>query len=346
MHYGMTELALLCEELLTKPRLGLRDTALRLGKLLASKRETDIQFNNPTDGESYTAQGLAVSPKWAEMCLDDYIRTVCFIRGVDKAITETLAQVSNRPVRILYAGCGPFGTLCVPLMTRYAPVQAQFTFVDIHCESIKSVKSIVANLGLSEHVKQYIQNDIMSLRLNDTNPPDIVVVEVMQSALDKEPQVAAARHLLNQAPNAIMVPIDVSIELSLVNIAQEFQFGSMLEQPERDRVKVGNVFRLNKQSICEWADIDRKLLPAAELTLPDYDKETYQPMLMTRISCSSEDHLGDYDSGLTIPRIHSCLHQALPNSKIQFNYKLGDLPGLISSASNENGLHFKNAGRE
>ena len=67
-------------------------------------------------GETRTKHGLAVSPKMAAMCAEDYMRTIRFIRGTHDAILSIRKESPERPVRILYAGCGPHATLCIPLM--------------------------------------------------------------------------------------------------------------------------------------------------------------------------------------------------------------------------------------
>lgn len=64
-------------------------------------------------GETKTECGVAISPAMAAMCVDDFARTVQFLRGTLAAVADLRSTVIERAVRVLYAGCGPWAALAV-----------------------------------------------------------------------------------------------------------------------------------------------------------------------------------------------------------------------------------------
>lgn len=304
----------------------MRPEVLQLGEILTSSRYTAPRFDNPADGETITSSGLAVSPRWAEMCLDEFLRTIQFCRGVQAAIQQAKALVSDRPIRLLYAGCGPFATLVIPSLALAAPRNVEVTLIDIHDVSLASVQEIMERQGLHGFIRDYVQADAGEYLIDSEANPDIIVMEILQSCLDKEPQVAVSRHLMAQAPDAILVPYNISVSLFLINYAKEFSF--VEQTPSRDRVEVGEVFALNKETIRTWSREESDVLPATTLGVGGYDPEIYVPSFQTLIETAPGIWLHPYDSGLTYPKVHSCLARVMPNSDVQFEYVLGRNPSV------------------
>ena len=151
------------------------------------------------EGETAAADGLAISPTQAAMCAGEFQRTAIFLRGLHDAIAEAVGQQSSRPVRVLYAGSGPYAALAVPLMTIFPPEDVQFTVLDIHPESIASAKSVVRRLGLERSVESFIVADACEYTIPYDGIPDIILSETMSTALEREPQVAIMRHLLGSS---------------------------------------------------------------------------------------------------------------------------------------------------
>ena len=275
--------------------------------------------------KTWTANGLAVSPTMASMCLDDFMRTIQFMRGTHDAIVDLAKTIVDRPVRVLYAGCGPHATLALPLMTLFKCDQVVFTLVDLHSESLQSAKESVERFELSS-VSDYVLGDVGTLELDQS--PDLIVTEVMQASLQKEPQVAVTRHLMRQAPDAVLIPQEVRVRFELVDTAKEFSVTQ--SEPERDRIPLGVVFALNRQVI-DLAEADG-VLPAATITMPDTWEDRYQPMLMTEIQVYRDHLLTDHQSGLTCPRVYP--GDAAPGSALEFVYRLGGCPGLVAKGAN------------
>lgn len=287
-------------------------------------------------GETPTANGLAVSPTMAAMCCDDVARTVTFIRGAQAAIIEARKRLPQRPVSVLYAGCGPYATLAVPLMSVFAAGDVVFTLLDLHRESIESARAVVESLELGGFVAGFEVADAGAYRVREHQPPDVILLEVMQACLEAEPQVAVTRHLLRQAPDAILVPQAVRIECTLVDLAREFDTGAIGENREvmrRDRIPLGPVFVLDRESVRSWQEIADARLPAETVRIPDQMEPRYLPMLFTVITVHGTHVLRDYDSGLSCPRQLAGDDAFGPGDTVRFSYVLGAHPRLVARRS-------------
>ena len=70
------------------------------------------------------------------------------------------------------------------------------TLLDLHRESIESARAIVESLDLDEFVAGFEVVNAGAYRIRQHEPPDVIMLEVMQACLESEPQVAVTRHLL------------------------------------------------------------------------------------------------------------------------------------------------------
>lgn len=244
---------------LNNPAHSLRPEVVEMTSIFAnSKSVRPIPKQNISEGETRTSNGLALSPAMAAMCADDFMRTITFIRGTYAAIVDVRNRFSARPAHILYAGCGPYATLAVPLMAIFTSSEVNFTLLDLHPESIISAKSLIDTLSFSESVINWETGDASSYYVRHGQMPDIILIETMQACLESEPQVAIIRNLLSQAPEAILVPQEVRLDLKLVDPNKEFEFGAIGRNEEhsyRDRLPVGPIFVVNKESINSWKNI-------------------------------------------------------------------------------------------
>lgn len=200
-------------------------------------------------------------------------------------------------------------------MATFSSIEATFTLLDIHAESIASAKSIVDTLGLSESAALFETLDAGSYRVCPDQPPDVILVEIMQACLEWEPQVTITRHLMRQAPHAILVPEEVRVELMLVDHSREFDLTPLEQnqQPtQRDRIPVGSVFVVNRETVSSWNGNLNHRLPASTVQIPDPLEQRNQPMLFTIIRTYKNHVFSGYDSGLTCPRLLSIeVHSSL-----------------------------------
>jgi hypothetical protein len=314
------------------PAHSLRPEVVEMTKILVdSQTNRTARQEDISVGETRTSNGLALSPTMAAMCADDFMRTIKFIRGTHAAIVDLRKRFPDRPVGVLYVGCGPYATLAVPLMAILSSNEATFTFLDVHPESIKSAKSIVDTLGLADSVASFETVDAGSYRVCPDQPPDVILMEIMQACLESEPQVAITRQLLKQAPHAILIPEEVCIELTLVDTSREFDLDGLERNwgtIQRDRIPIASVFVVNRETVKSWDGNCSNRLTASTVLIPDPLEQRYQPMLFTVIRIYKNHVLKDYDSGLTCPRTPSIDGAIKPGDAIQFHYELGSRPRL------------------
>lgn len=309
-----------------RPLTGRAAEVLAMGRILVDAQDEPVGHARSaaqlTEGEQWTAQGLAVSPASALLCVQDVARTVGFLRGIDLAIQDARAAHPGRPVRVLYAGCGPLATLGAPLMAVHGPEAVQFTLVEIHPASARSARSVIASLGLSGALADLVVGDIADLRLDPAALPDVIVMEVMYTTLEGEPQVELTRRLVGQAPDARFVPASITVDLRLIDGARELPGDP---RPPR-HVRLGDVFVVDKEAVAEWAGITDGVLPGARLRLPRAIDPELTPMLCTAIETWGGLTLGDSESTLTAPRRLAV--EAPPGSALTFAYETGAFPGL------------------
>jgi hypothetical protein len=131
--------------------------ATELYSLCSSVAEIDDSSTHPDDlNEIGLPNGNAISPRDAAGCVLDHSRTSKFLRGIHAAILEAQKRFPNTAIEILYAGCGPFAPLAVPLTSRFSPGEIQFTLLDIHRRSLDAAQRIFQAFGLTSFVRDYI----------------------------------------------------------------------------------------------------------------------------------------------------------------------------------------------
>jgi hypothetical protein len=245
--------------------------------------------------------GKALSPWLAAMCVTDSMRTAVYLRGAEQALRE------GGPREVLYAGCGPFAPLALPLMHLHP--EARFTFLDIHPQAIDSVRILTRHFGLTNC--ELVVGDATRY---EAERADVVIVETMQSALAKEPQVAVFHHLSRNG--VTMIPQNVSVEVVLIDGAAETGRAMGRPLPPDARIPLGTVVDL-RSNVFELS-----------VQVPDVPAGRYTVAYFTRIEVFGEHTLDEYQSGLTYPKI---LWELTPRSgeSLVFRYRTGSDPGIV-----------------
>jgi len=198
--------------------------------------------------------GWAISPLDAGRCLLDLRRTAVYLRGVYDAIREAQQRFPGDVIHVLYAGCGPFALLCLPLLPLLAGHAVRFTLLDVHARAIKSVQAIMAALRLEGTNVDCLVCDATHYRNPDYRPLHVVVSETMQRALEKEPQVAI---LMNTAPQlaagGLMVPEMIAVEAVLTNLSRELGGNGVVAEPWNGRIPLGRILEVDRERACAWA---------------------------------------------------------------------------------------------
>ena len=249
------------------------DTLLELADASGDLLGFDTDVNLPT--------GKAISPRDAATCMLDTVRTRKFVRGLRDAVHSAKARFPDTRIDILYAGCGPFATLALPVCNAFDAGEISFTFLDGHEAAIRSVRSIVEKLGFGDHTRDFVVGDATEFSLPGTF--HIVVAEMMQRALDHEPQVAATLHLAKAlVPDGVFIPEEITIDLCLTDLAGEFG-----QEAALDRIGVGRIFNLSKNT--------SKLRPVSVTLPPDVTGRCL--LLATVVRVFRDEVIGERESG-------------------------------------------------
>lgn len=340
-----TDLAAITNALLSAatPPGELRAAAEALGKLLSSLSGVQLD-SSLADDCTYTMlpTGKAIAPREAARCVMDFQRTAKFLRGVEAAILAAQQRFSSRPIEVLYAGCGPFATLAVPLMTRLAPDDVRFTLLDIHRRSLDAAHLLIEQLDLAGFVREYVPGDAGTYQQPADRSMHVLVVETMQSALAKEPQVAVTCNLARQlCPGGLLVPERIAVDAVLLDIRVEVQQMLKLDSAPTDgdsrRVTRGRehlacLFELTADTWREQEHLARSSTstwPPVVARVPDWESDRLGIVtLCTRIQVFDSIELSNYQAGVTYPVMLHELGDVGPGTRIEFKYISGPVPGF------------------
>ena len=236
-------------------------------------------------------QGRALGPLSAARCLLDFARTGAFLRGLRAAVDQARSS-GGGPVEVLYAGCGPFAPLFLPLTTALPPGGARFTLLDLHPRSVAVAARLVEACGAGPWLAGLHAVDAFAFE--PEQPVHVAVVETMQRALEHEPQAALmARLAARLAPGGRLLPEEVELGVALADLARE------LGPEARRREPLGTLLRLTRASLAGGA-------APAEASLACVVPDAAEPghaLVLTRVGVFGGESLGDYDSGITYPLV-------------------------------------------
>lgn len=294
--------------------------SLLLRRLANSHREFAAmkRMNSPSE----TGTGVALDPWHASLSMEDRPRTAAFIRGSAHAIADRLAKCPGRPIHVIEAGCGPAAALSIPLMTLFSPRQLQVTIIDLHQASIDSARSLIDNLGLSDRLRAAICDDLMTHEF--TEDADVIILETMDAALFREPQVALTRRLARALPDAILLPESIAVNLQLLNFSEPV-FPLTIES--LNRRDLGRVFELDRRSAMEVEE-ENGYLTASCIRIPDRVEPGDELFLVTSVRVFDNVEFAALDAEITRPiKIHNAERSWLGGA-LSFRYRIGETPGL------------------
>ncbi len=247
----------------------------------------------------FTSNGKAIGTWWAGKCIQEFMRTRKFIRGIYKGIKKVKKTFEDEPIHILYAGTGPFGTLLIPLTSFFSSDEMKITFLEINKESIKSLSRIIDALGLRDYVIDIIECDAAKYQGDTGKPIHILVTETMQSALKKEPQVAITKHLAPQlVAGGVLIPENITVTANLVDSKKDYErlLGNNVSQSDIC-VTLGTVIEFNKNN-CN----DERIYSNIKMDIPSNLEKRFQGLfLFTEIQVFEDEVLGLRESSLNLP---------------------------------------------
>lgn len=285
----------------------------------------------------YVPRGKAIGPTWAAMCVQDLVRTKRFTSGVYQAVQDCLAKPDRSgPVHILYAGTGPFATLVLPLLTRFSPEEIQFHLLEINEISIICLKKLIKTFDALDYIAEFYHCDAANFIVPDAlKNAEILVVECLQHALLKEPQVGICYNLLPQMKeDIVLIPerIDLSTAFFSLNHLQPND-EQTLEKPAYHNVDT--IFSLHKDCVSEvqptvMEDGIERFPEVASIFPEDLRKDFNMMGINTEIQVYKDKKILFNQSGLTMPyyQINMDTHPDIIG--LRTYYEMSATPALIT----------------
>lgn len=274
---------------------------------------TNIYAGNLThEHMKETANGKIVTPSQAAHCLKELARTTHFLRAIHLAIEHHLKN--KRSIRILYAGCGPYGTLLTPFTSIYSSDQIRLTFLEIEEESYLKVKQLYSEWQIENYLESIHLCDATDPELSLDGPFDIIISETMQMALNNECQVPITRNMVRfLGDGGSFIPERIALDVYLTGKKTDPLI------PDSDE----------KEFVGTAYDFDSRNLPPrgseTVLKMPESNLEYLK--LYTNIHLFADEKLKAYQCSLTIPLTLDRPHQKAGRSAI-FRYIEGSRPRL------------------
>lgn len=292
-----------------------------------------LKDEHSDNNEIVVQGGIALSSSGAADCVDDYLRTIHFIKGIYKAINNLDALFSYRKINILYAGCGPYATLILPLLPLLNKERINAVLIDINKSSIESVQNIISKIGLEDYNLHTIETDATTYIIPKDFVVDLAVSETMHYALTREPQVAISRNIMKQIPeNAIFIPQEIKINLAFTFFNYEPSLkidingikGYKNMQPYIYNVFVDRLLTINKEHFL--GENNDSKFETNYYSLPDNFSNHPDVCLFTEIKIFEDIELKTAESYITNPYCVVSMYGIKDYSEIQFVYDFSEIP--------------------
>jgi hypothetical protein len=275
----------------------------------------DSDQNLAVQNGTLLSTGKAISPVNAARCLWDFKRTYQFVRGIGAAALELKNRFPTERIEILYAGCGPFASLIVPLLDRFSPDEISLTLLDYHAASIASVKRLFEKLNFEKFNAVFIQTDASQYK--HSRRIHLVICETMQNTLANETQTANTFNLAPQlCEGGIFLPEKISIEVCLANSGTENGAGKHID--------LGRILELEAEKIRRNQALG---FPPVQFKIPAQAKQPgLRFAILTKIRIFDCFRLDDYDSAITYPKFINDAPEIENADSIEFSYVIDQKP--------------------
>jgi len=269
------------------------------------------------DEPSLLPQGRALGPLSAARCLLDFARTAAFLQGL-RAAVDAAGGRFGAPVEVLYAGCGPFAPLFLPLTTVLPAGSARFTLLDLHEQSVVTVLRLAAACGAEPWLAEASVADAFAFE--PRRRPHVAVVETMQRALEHEPQAALMGQLARRLePGGLVLPEVIELSVALADLGRELGAGA-----ERRRTPLGLLLRLEGDALGASPLVQEARLRSR---VPEGAPPGHA-LVLTHVRVHGCHALGDYDSGITYPLVLHALGLLDPGCEIEVAWRAGRDPAI------------------
>lgn len=293
------------------------------------------------DNEVITSGGIALSSFDAALCLDDYIRTTRFLKGVYAAVQDLFQRFPEQKIHILYAGCGPYATLMLPLLPLFKSEQLEVILLDINAESVSSVNLLIDTLGLQDYQLTVMQADAIQYQKPASWPLHLLVTETMFHALIREPQVSITTNLAAQLePEGILIPESIHIDLvysffgnepylkSDAKVFYDMCFTGSVAYPQRYVVE--RLFTINKErEFLTLVDKSTHTVTSKYYDLPEEYSTFPDICLFTRINIYKNQMLDSAESYITNPYCVASIPNFMDDRTYRLVYHIDHVPKWI-----------------
>ncbi|WP_125723485.1 SAM-dependent methyltransferase [Flavobacterium ustbae] len=292
-----------------------------------------IKHSHSDANETLVSGGIALSSSGAADCVDDYLRTVSFIKGIYKAITKLLTDSTEKNINILYAGCGPFATLILPLLPLFDKGRISAILIDINASSLESVQNFITLIDLEEYDLQLIESNAITYAIPEDFIVDLTISETMDCGLTREPQIAISRNIIKQlSSNAIFIPQEIRIDLAYTFFDYEPYFRKTINevkgykelQPYPYKVFVDRLFTINKEHF--GRENHNSKIESAFYTLPATFENYPDVCLFTELTIFDDVELKTAESYITNPYCLMSMYGIRDYSEIKLIYDFGEIP--------------------
>lgn len=292
-----------------------------------------LKENFDKKNEQFTNGGIALSSFHASICIDDALRTARFIKSVYSAILALQERFPNQKSTILYAGCGPYATLLLPLLPLFSIDDLDIILLDINKSSILSVKKIIAAIGLEQYKIQTVQADATKYKKPDSCTIHLLITETMFKALLMEPQVLVTKNLVPQLdPNGILIPQEINLSFGYSFFANEaflqdidsmnVAFFTNFHQNQKN-----HLFTINKNlDFVEKLDSDSCKIESDFFKLPRDFSSNPDICIYTEIKIFDNFKLNTAQSYITNPYCLESLYNIAADSQLKFCYHYSSIP--------------------
>jgi hypothetical protein len=262
-----------------------------------------------------------------------------YIRGIHAAIEQLQQSFPDQTLHVLYAGCGPYATLLLPLLPRYRPAELTICLLDIHAESLRSVARLLDHFQLDEFAVQTQQQD--ACHYVHPGPLHLIISETMQKSLEQEPQFAVTAQLAPQLlAEGIWIPQNIEVRLCLVQTNSppgdpRGPGGPGKAEPACAALHpLGHILKLNAanaatllKNAAYHPEQGKWQLQSMQLEVPALeDLSSRSAVFFTRIQVYGQFWLEDLDAEITLPQPCTDLSPLQAGDQWEISYQLGNYP--------------------
>lgn len=315
--------------------LALKNALSDFKALVVNLSEVDLDSEVARENLHFD-NGKAIGTTWAAWCIDDFVRTKVFIKGLFNAIESVKSQKKDT-IHLLYAGCGPFATLILPIMAVYTPQEIQFTLIEINPISAESAKRVIDKLGFNEYIKKIEIADATKYVIDATVKFDIILSETMQRGLIKEQQVPIIANIMRQIHyDILLIPEKINIVLALLNMSKYHQKAAQATEATEEAylLRLGEVFELSAANITATMSTAEQqgtklVFPQKKFHIKKSQIEALpQLVILTDIQVFGNDKIYFNESGLTIPMMLKKTNMIPQDCQVTISYKIDEVPGF------------------